>query len=102
MEGGTMSTTREFHIGDILSVTTGRLVSPRHIGGVYDILGWMTGDSLFTHQLPRAAEECAPSLREQFPDLAAAEVPEDFGGKDGVDRWLAAQVAVYGKTREVS
>jgi hypothetical protein len=94
--------TRAFHLGDILTITTGRLVSPRHIGGVYDILDWMTGDSLFTHQLPRAMDECQGPLLAQHPDLAAIEPPEDFGGKEGVDRWLAAQVALYGETREVA
>jgi hypothetical protein len=96
-------TTKTFHIGDILSVTTERLVSPRHIDGVYDILNWMTGDSLFTHQLPRAAGECAPSLRAQFPDLAAITLLPDFNGsKADVERWLGQQVAVYGETREVA
>ena len=95
-------TTKTFHLGDILSVTTGRLVSPRHIDGVYDILNWMTGDNLMTHQLPRACGECEGPLRAQHPDLTAIEVPGDFGGKDGVDRWLAEQVAIYGETREVA
>jgi hypothetical protein len=27
---------RGFHIGDILSITTGRLVSPRHMDGIYE------------------------------------------------------------------
>lgn len=47
--------TKSFHIGDVLSAMTGTLVSPRHIGGVYDVLNWMTGESLMTHQLPRAS-----------------------------------------------
>ena len=58
-----------FHISDILSITTGRLVSTRHMDGVYDILNFLTGDSLFTHQLPRAVRECEPWLRTQFPQL---------------------------------
>jgi hypothetical protein len=104
-----MSTpTKPFHLGDILSVTTGRLVSPRHIEGVYDILNWMTGDSLFTHQLPRASRECRGPLLEQHPDLAAISVPDEFGdgskdsAKTAVDSWLAEQVAIYGETREVA
>jgi hypothetical protein len=60
---------KKFHISDVLSITTGRLVSTRHMDGVYDILNFMTGDSLFTHQLPRANEECKPYLLEQFPQL---------------------------------
>lgn len=99
-----MSETRPFHLGDILSITTERLVSPRHIDGVYDILGWMTGESLFTHQLPRACGECQGPLLAQHPDLAAITPPEDFGDnpEEGVARWLAEQVAVYGQTREVA
>ena len=60
---------KTFHISDVLSVTTGRLVSSRHMGGIYDILNFLTGDSLFTHQLPRALRECAPWLRSQFPSI---------------------------------
>lgn len=97
-----MTETRTFHIGDILTVTTGRLVSPRHVDGIYDICNFMTADNLFTHQLPRAMDECAPSLREQFPDLAQIAVPEDLSGEEDVRAWLAQQVIVFGETREVA
>jgi hypothetical protein len=60
---------KQFHISDVLSVTTGRLVSTRRIGGVYDVLNFLTGDELYTHQLPRASDECKPWLRTQFPAL---------------------------------
>lgn len=58
-----------FHISDVLSVTTGHLVSSRGMEGVYDILNFLTGDDLYTHQLPRAMRECEPWLRTQFPRL---------------------------------
>jgi hypothetical protein len=58
-----------FHISDVLTVTTGRLVSASHMDGVYDILNFLTGDSLYTHALPRAMKECEPWLRAQFPTL---------------------------------
>jgi len=64
---------KRFHISDVLSVTTGRLVSYRHMDGVYAILNFLTGDNLFTHQLPRAMDECRPWLRTQFPKLMADE-----------------------------
>lgn len=94
---------RDFHLGDILTITTGRLVSPRHVDGIYDILNWMTGDNLFTHQLPRGMNECQGLLLAQHPDLAGIGVPEDFGDdpEAAVKAWLAEQVAVYGETREV-
>lgn len=58
-----------FHISDVLSVTTGRLVSSRHTEGIYDILNFLTNDKLFTHQLPRAMKECKPWLATLFPAL---------------------------------
>jgi hypothetical protein len=94
--------TRLFHLGDILTITTGRLVSPRHMDGVYDILNFMTGDNLFTHQLPRACDECAGPLLAQHPDLAAVDVPENFGGKEDADAWLTRQVARFGEMRTVT
>jgi hypothetical protein len=99
-----MSETRTFHLGDILTITTDRLVSPRHVDGIYDILNFMTGDNLMTHQLPRACDECQGPLLAQHPDLAAVVVPDDFGtdAEAGVKAWLAEQVAVYGETREVA
>lgn len=87
--------TKEFHLGDVLSITTGRLVSPTLIGGVYDILNFMTGDSLFTHQLPRASGECKPYLLEQFPQLK--EVDASGVNKANYKQWLDEQVVKYGE-----
>jgi hypothetical protein len=95
-------TSRTFHLGDVLSVMTGRLVSPRHIDGVYDILNHLTGESLMTHQLPRASREAEPVLRERFPDLATIEVPEFTGGMPEVMAWLDEQVAMHGIARDVA
>lgn len=63
-------TSKQFHLGDVLSVTDGRLMSPRHMEGVYEILNFMTGDNLFTHQLGRAADECRPVLLKKYPQLS--------------------------------
>lgn len=93
--------TVEFHLGDILSITTGRLVSLSHMGGIYALLNHMTGDNLMTHQLPRASRECRPALLAQFPDLAAIEAPE-FTDEAHVWWWLAEQVEDHGETREVA
>jgi hypothetical protein len=94
-------TTRAFHLGDILSVTTHRLVSPRRMEGVCDILGWMTGEQPYVHQVPRMIRECEGPLLAQHPDLAAVPAPSGFGSEREAHRWLATQIAVYGVTREV-
>lgn len=95
---------REFHIGDILSITTGALVSRDGIDGVYEILNYVTNDTLFTHQLVRAANEVAPYLQQCFPDLASIEVPnfsEATDAKEAVLSWLDSMVELYGGTRLV-
>jgi hypothetical protein len=53
--------TKSFHIGDIISITSGQLVSLDHIGRVYNILDWMTGEELMTHHLPCVCEEAMAS-----------------------------------------
>lgn len=111
-----MSNTRKFHIGDILSITTGYLVSPEHIGGVYNILNFMTEDDLMTHQLPRASDECKPSLIQQFPWVDDPEITvmaigklklmlETETGKKEPEHlllgWLSQLSAKYGEYHEV-
>lgn len=74
-----MAETRKFATRTILSVTTGRLLTksegPRDngISDMYRLMGWMTGDEPFTHQLGRFAKECKPHLLAWFPELAKAE-----------------------------
>jgi hypothetical protein len=98
--------TRPFRLGDVLSVTTERLVSPRHMEGVHEILDYLTGDTLFTHQLPRAMGECKPALLAQHPQLAEVQVPDDLGNSEDpvaeVADWLASQVEQYGEMLEIS
>jgi len=60
---------KNFHLGDLLSVTTGLLVSSRGFDGVYEILNFLTGDDLMTHQLPRACRAAADWLTSQYPEL---------------------------------
>lgn len=95
--------TKSFPLRVLLTVTTGRLLTERKgprdngISDLYDILGWMTNDSPFTHQLGRFSEECKPWLLKWFPELASVEQSLDalddsiraIGAREGVERWLA-------------
>lgn len=62
--------TKEFATRDVLSTITGRLMGD--IGGVYEVLNWMTGDSVFTHQLPRISREAVPVVVAAHPALQQA------------------------------
>lgn len=83
-----MAESKEFHMGDILSILSGKLVSPDHIGGVYNICDWMTDRANMTHQLPRVSREIELQLREDFPDLAAVEVPAGLNSEEKVLSFL--------------
>lgn len=91
--------TKLFSTHDVMSVVTGRLMGG--IGGVYEVLNWMTGESLFTHQLPRVGREAVPVILAMHPHLASAiedaeqVTPENF--QDWRDRWVdrfGPQIAV--------
>jgi hypothetical protein len=95
-------TDKLFHIGDILSISTGILVSKRKMDGVYEILNWMLSDNLFTHQLPRAAEQVRPELLKQLPWLS--EIEDPWWTKEGAPKptydqcmeWTTEQAIKYG------
>lgn len=62
--------TKTFKTADVLSTITGRLMG--EIGGVYEVLNWMTGESVFTHQLPRIGREATPVVVAMHPQLQQA------------------------------
>ena len=95
--------TKVFHLGQILSITTGRLVSPvgdHPIDGVYEVLNFLTKDDLCTNQLPRASKACKPWILLQKPELADV----DARGVNGENwrQWLDRQVAEFGELHELT
>jgi hypothetical protein len=91
-------TTKEFPTGAVLSVVTDILVSENHIEGVYQVLNFMTGESLFTHQLPRVGREAKPVILAARPDLQAAIDESEQVNADNWRDWLATWKARYGET----
>lgn len=92
--------TREFHLGDLITVTDGHLCSPRRMDGVYAILNFLTGDNLMTHQLPMAMRTVSPYLYEEHPFLKDISCPDGLG--NGVIDWLSEQVTIYGAMHQVT
>jgi hypothetical protein len=84
-----MDQTKTFPLRTVLTVVTGRLLTLKTekdngIGDLYEILNWMTSDSVFTHQIPRAVDECSPVLKRLYPELNLA----GSSLKD-LDEWLS-------------
>lgn len=105
-----MSETRTFDVGVIMSVTGEALMCD--IGDLYGILGWLTGEDLMTHQLPRASRESRGFLSELFPDVARVQIPEwttlpgweemsNDEKREKISSWLNYLGTKIGPTREV-
>lgn len=92
--------TERFHLGDVLSITTGRLLSPTHMDGVYRIAAHLAGEPVWTHQLGRVADESKPHLLAQFPALANVTGEDITSENHGA--WLAARVAEFGEWFDVA
>lgn len=106
--------TKKFGIEVLLSVTTGRLLTKRKgerdngISDLYELLGWMTSDSPFTHQLGRFSDECKPWLLRWWPNLARFEdtkvdtsMDEIFSGDKSTleqrfQEWLKLRATEFG------
>lgn len=89
-----------FHIGDLLSVTDGRLLSPTYISGVGCLLSHMAGESLMTHQLSLAIGAMKPELLDQHGWLQGVGPPKGADVPDLI-AWLDWAVQEYGEFHEV-
>lgn len=95
-------TTQRFPLADILSVTTGYLLSHSRMDGVHRILTFLTGDDcLMTHQLPAACEAMAPVLLRQLPWLASLSTPPDGPSEEKL-AWRDWAELEYGTEHEVT
>lgn len=88
--------TKEFATCDVLSTITGRLMGD--IGGVYEVLNWMTGESVFTHQLPRIGREARPVMVDAHPQLAQAIEEAEQVNTDNWQEWRQKWEDRYGPT----
>jgi hypothetical protein len=84
----------------VLTVTTGRLLCP-DIDDLYDVLGYLTGDDLMTHQLGRGAVVCGPYVLDQHPQLVGVEPPQAPQGSE-LFTWLRKAVDEHGPVLPLS
>lgn len=89
-------TTKLFPTASVLSTITGVLVSEQGIGAVYEVLNWMTGESVYTHQIPRIGEEARPVVLELHPHLAQACEEAKQINPDNWRQWLETWEERYG------
>lgn len=90
-----MSETKNLPTEHVLSVVTGRLMGA--IGGVYEVLNWMTGESLFTHQLPRVGREATPVLLAAFPQFQSAVDEAEQVNTENWQEWRTKWLERFGE-----
>ncbi len=87
---------RKFPLADVISVGSGYLVSAKGISAVYEVLNFMTGESIYTHQIPRVSREAAVVLVNQHPFLAIVFDEAKAVTKDNWAEKVAGWEARYG------
>lgn len=95
-----MTQPRPVPLADVLSVTTEKLLSRRHMDGIYDLLRHMTGQGVYTHQLGMTVDVCGPALVEQHPFLAGLKPPDGLDKPD-LMAWLVEAERIHGETVDV-
>jgi hypothetical protein len=91
--------TTNFPTVDVLSTVTGRLIGK--IDGVYEVLNWMTGESVFTHQLPRISREAQPVMIGTHPALQQAIDEAEQVTPENWETWRDLWLERYGPTMAV-
>lgn len=91
--------TKSFHLGDILTVSTGTLVSS--MDGVYHILNHMTQADLYTHQILLASPIMREELLRQLPFLNNIDKPIGLSTREGCDGWVSSWASVHGEHHNI-
>lgn len=97
-----MTDTKDFPTLDALSAITGSLVSPKGIGCVYEVLNFMTGENLYTHQLPRVSKEAQAFMCKRLPALVATCAEAKQVTRENYRQWQATWLARHGETLTVA
>lgn len=83
-----------FPTGAILSVVTNRYLGIPCIE-IQKVLNFMTGDDVYTHQIPRINMECGPVILERYPHLLDDSEGLEVGGEEWV-LWVEKKVEEFG------
>lgn len=58
----------KFKTEDVLGLYSGRLLG--NIGGIYEAANYLSGQTVFTHMIPKVHDRVKPILERRFPELA--------------------------------
>lgn len=91
-----MTDTKEFPTEAVISAITGRLIC--EIGGVYEVLQFMSGGPVWTRQLGRVGKEAWPVVTAMHPALDALVAETGKVNPDNWREWRDRWIERYGPT----
>lgn len=89
--------TKTFPTGAVLSAATGMMLSESGMGGIYEILSWMSGEKVYTHQIPRIRKEAEKVILDIHPHLVEAQQEAALVTPENVQIWLRTWKDRYGE-----
>ena len=85
---------KEFDLGAILNITTKRLFTSME--DVYEVLNYLTGDSIYTHQLPRVMPIAKTYVLSLHPELTGVGDTVEINSFDDAKAFINEQKKVFG------
>lgn len=85
---------KQFDLGAILNITTGILFTS--IDDVYEVLNYLTGDSIFIHQIPRVMDAAKPYVLSLHPELEGVGVGVAINSFEDAKAFVNEQKKIYG------
>lgn len=85
-----------FPLADVLGTITGRLLGD--IGGLYKVCSFMSGEPVWTHQLPRVCQEVQPVVLRQHPQLGPVIAEAEAVTRENWTEMLAGWRERFGET----
>lgn len=89
-----MMETKAFPTCDVVGAITGRLMGS--MDGVYQVLAWMAGEPIWTHQLPRVIGEAWVSAIAAIPALAVLKDEHPQVNAENAQAWRDCWLDRYG------
>ena len=91
---------KEFDLGAILNITTKRLFTSME--DVYEVLNYLTGDSIYTHQLPRVMPLAKAYVLSLYPELTGVGDTVEINSFDDAKAFIKEQKKVFGNKLPLS
>lgn len=91
---------KEFDLGVILNITTMRLFT--NMEDVYEILNYLTGDNIYTHQIPRVMSIAKTYILSLYPELTGVGNTVEINSFDDAKVFINEQKKVFGNKLSLS